>query len=69
MKKLVTIFCCVLYLHGVGQSPMDFRSSRFSRGNGERSLVKALAAIVNREGKKKMPTRKIILTPAECPWV
>jgi hypothetical protein len=67
MKKLVTIFCCILYLHCVGQSPADFRASRFSRGSGERSLVKALAAIVNRDGKKKMPVRRIVLTPAECP--
>ncbi|HEX2630252.1 MAG TPA: hypothetical protein VHM26_14595 [Chitinophagaceae bacterium] len=65
MKKLLTIFCCVLYLHGIGQSPM----SRLSRNSGERSLVKALAAIVNRDGKKKMPVRKIVLPPQECPWV
>jgi hypothetical protein len=69
MKKLLTIFCCVLYLHGIGQSPADFRVSRLSRSNGERSLVKALAAIVNRDGKKKMPVRKIVLPPQECPYI
>jgi hypothetical protein len=69
MKKLLTIFCCVLYLHGIGQLPADLRVNRSSRSNGERSLVKALAAIVNRDGKKKMPVRRIVLPPQESPWI
>jgi hypothetical protein len=35
---------------------------------GEKVLIKALAVIVNPEGNKKPPARKIHLSSNECPY-
>jgi hypothetical protein len=40
-----------------------------AKASGEKVLVKALAAIVNREGKKKTPFRRINLCSSELPWL
>ncbi|HEV8286049.1 MAG TPA: hypothetical protein VGQ09_17190 [Chitinophagaceae bacterium] len=67
MKKLLSIFCCVLYMHSIGKtSELRISSTKLS---GEKVLVKALAAIVNREGKKKTPFRRVNLCSSESPWV
>jgi len=68
MKKLLSAFCCVLYLHTMSQTPVDVRLST-PRTSGEKVLVKALTIIVNREGNKKTPYRKINLSSSECPWI
>jgi len=36
---------------------------------GEKVLIKALAAIVNRDDKKKTPLRRINLCSSELPWL
>ncbi|TMI85779.1 MAG: hypothetical protein E6H10_02230 [Bacteroidetes bacterium] len=67
MKKLMSIYCCALYLHCIGNvSEVRMTSPKVS---GEKVLVKALAAIVNREGKKKTPFRRINLCSSELPWL
>ena len=64
MKKLLTVFCCLLYLHSISQPSKGAIVSR-SATSGEKVLVKALTAIVNREGNKKTPLRKIYLSSYE----
>ena len=66
MKKLLSIFCCVFYLHSIANTAeIRVVSAKVS---GERVLVKALAAIVNREEKKKTQTRRVNLCFSELPW-
>jgi hypothetical protein len=68
MKKLISAFCCVLCLHTFGKAPSDFGKSSM-KSAGEKQLVKALTAFVNREGNKKRPVKKITLSPSEFPWL
>ncbi|MEI9911558.1 MAG: hypothetical protein WDO71_19030 [Bacteroidota bacterium] len=66
MKKLLSTFCCILYIHSIAQSPADIKVIS-SKTTGEKVLIKALAVIVNPEGNKKPPARKINLSSNECP--
>ena len=66
MKKLLSVFCCYLYIHSIAQSPLDVKITS-PRTSGEKVLVKALTAIVNREGSKKTPIRKTNLASFEYP--
>jgi hypothetical protein len=66
MKKLLSVFCCFLYMRSISQPSLDVRMSS-SRTSGEKVLVKALTAIVNREGNKKIPRKKINLFSYEYP--
>jgi hypothetical protein len=68
MKKLVAVFCSVLYMHSMGQSQVDVRITA-TKTSGEKVLVKALAAIVNREGKKRTPLKRMYISPSEYPWL
>jgi hypothetical protein len=68
MKKLLSVFCCVLYMHSIAQTPLEV-SIVSQKTSGEKVLIKALAAIVNREGNKKTPYRKINLCSSESPWL
>jgi hypothetical protein len=68
MKKLIAVFCSVLYMHSIGQSQIDVRITT-TKASGEKVLVKALAAIVNREGKKRTPIKRIYISPSEYPWL
>jgi len=52
-------------MRGITQSSTSVRVS--SASSGEKILVKAITAIVNREGKKKQPLRKINLSSFEYP--
>jgi len=66
MKKLLSVFCCLLYIHSISQPSKGAIITR-SATSGEKVLVKALTAIVNREGNKKKPLRKIYLSYYEYP--
>jgi hypothetical protein len=67
MKKLLSISCCVLYLQSLSQpAPLDLRATNAA---GKKGLIKALAIIVNREGNKKSPVKKVSVAPSELPWV
>ena len=67
MKKLMSIVCCIFYMHSIDSvSEVRMISPKVS---GEKVLVKALAAIVNRDDKKKTPFRRINLCSSELPWL
>jgi hypothetical protein len=53
-------------MRSVSQPSMDVRISS-SKASGEKVLVKALTAIVNREGNKKTPRKKINFSSYEYP--
>jgi hypothetical protein len=53
-----------MYVHSISQTPIVVSSPKTS---GEKVLVKALTALVNREGNKKTPLRKINLSSFEYP--
>jgi hypothetical protein len=68
MKKLLSVFCCVLYLQNLSQSPLDARTNSL-KTSGKKGLIKALAIIINSQGNKKQPAKKINLSPSEWPRV
>jgi hypothetical protein len=53
-------------MHSISQTPVDIKIPA-QRTSGERMLVKALTAIVNREGKKKEPVKKANVFSDERP--
>jgi hypothetical protein len=57
MKKLLSVLCFVLYLQGIAQPPIDARLSAL-KSPGKKELIKALLAIVDREGQKKSPVKR-----------
>jgi hypothetical protein len=50
------------------KTPSEVRITS-SNTSGEKVLIKALASIVNREGNKKTPFRRINLCSSEYPWL
>ena len=56
----------MFYLHSIANAAEVRVTS--PKVSGERVLVKALAAIVNREEKKKIPFRRVNLCFSESPW-
>src|ERR1700704_2019285 len=68
MKQLLSLACFVLYMHNIKQPPLEVKITS-SNGSGEKVLIKALTAIVSREGNKKSPTKKIDLSSTEGPWL
>jgi len=64
MKKLLSVFCFYLYVHSIAQTPIVVTTPKTS---GEKVLVKALTALVNREGNKRTPQRKMNLSSFEYP--
>jgi hypothetical protein len=68
MKKLVASGCCVFFLQSFPHfvfpnDPADFKAS------GKRTLIKAIAAIVNTEAGRKLPQKRIHLPNLESPRV
>lgn len=68
MKKLLSVFCCLLYLHTMSQSPLDIKVTS-PKTSGEKVLVKALTAIMNREGNKKVPFKRVNMFSSEGPYL
>ena len=68
MKKLLSAYCCVLCFHSFRAIPTEQTSSSF-RTSGERTLVKALSALVNREANQKVRRRRIDLSSSESPFL
>jgi hypothetical protein len=68
MKQLLSLFCCVLYMHSITHASFDIKVSS-PKTSGEKVLVKALAIIVNREGNKKGPVKKINVASSDSPWI
>lgn len=65
MKKLVAAGCCVLFLNNFSKVSTD--SITEEKTNGQRTLVKALAAIINNEANKKLPAKRIFIAASEPP--
>ena len=63
----MTIFCCYMYVHCISQTEIDLAVNSSKTTSGERVLVKALTAIVNREGNRKKPLQKLELSSFEYP--
>jgi hypothetical protein len=68
MKKLLSAYCCVLCFHSFRAIPTEQMNSSF-RTSGERTLVKALSALVNREGNQKVRSRRVDLSSSGFPEV
>jgi hypothetical protein len=65
MKKLVAAGCCIFLLHNFSKASSlanDLKS------NGHRTLIKAIAVIVNTESNKKLPAKKTFVASSEPPW-
>lgn len=58
MKQVVSAFCCALCMHTMAQNPLD-PSAPVTRNSGERTLLKALTAIVNPDSRRKLPLKKV----------
>lgn len=67
MKKLLSIVCCIMYTHCVASASEVIMTS--ASVSAEKVLVKAVAAIVNRDGKKKISFRRANLCSSESPWL
>jgi len=66
MKKIVASGCCIFFLQSFphfanANDPVDLKAS------GKRTLIKAIAAIVNTEAKRKLPQKRIHLPNLESP--
>jgi hypothetical protein len=64
MKKLLSVFCSVLCIHSIMQTPVDI-SSGSSKTSGEKNLMRALAVIVNPEANKKSPAKTVTICSTE----
>jgi hypothetical protein len=64
MKKLLSIFCSVLCIHSVMQTPVE-TGSNSSKTSGEKGLMKAIAVIVNPEANKKSPAKTVAISSTE----
>jgi hypothetical protein len=65
MKKLVAAICCILALQSFSQVKPEAGTS--VKAEGRRVLIKALAVIVNTEGNRKMPSKRVNLPNSERP--
>jgi hypothetical protein len=66
MKKLLSVFCSVLCIHSISQSPVDTGINP-QKTSGEKILMKAIASYVNPEGNKKAPAKTTSVSLVECP--
>ena len=62
MKKLLSVVCCVLYAHSFSKVPIE---SSTPRASDEKTLIKALAVMMNPEGSKKVPVRTVTIYSSE----
>lgn len=67
MKKLVSLFCCILYIDSISHASPEIRLSN-GKSSGEKVLVKALATVMGREKDKKAPIKHIQMPPATRPF-
>jgi len=64
MKKLLSVFCSVLCIHSISQSPIEV-STGSPKTSGEKVLMKAIAVIVNPEANKKTPVKTATISSTE----
>ena len=66
MKKILASGCCIFFIHSfshvaVGSETVDEQAGE------KRSLLRAIAAIVNTEAYRKSPQKRIFYPHLECP--
>ena len=66
MKKLVAAGCCIFLLHSFSKASNNIITD--PKTTGQRTLVKAIAVIVNTESNKKLPAKRIFVVSSEPPW-
>jgi hypothetical protein len=55
-------------MHSIGKAPAEVRITS-PKTSAEKVIVKALAAIVNPQGNKKKPGRRVDLFSSDSPWI
>ena len=66
MKKLLSVYCCVLCFRSFQTVPSELANSSLKR-SGEKVLVKALTALVNREENKNFAPGELICPHLDLP--
>ena len=64
MKKLLAVFCSVLCIHSISQSPIEAVTNS-QKTSGEKVLMKAIAVIVNPQANKKAPAKIAAVSSTE----
>ena len=66
MKKLLAAGCCIFFLQSFSQvAPLNELVEQ--KITNKRTLVKAIAVMVNTEANKKAPAKRINIPPSESP--
>ena len=65
MKKLVAAGCTIFLLNNF--TKVSSSHTNDDKSNGQRTLIKAIAVIVNTESNKKLPAKRIFIASAEPP--
>jgi hypothetical protein len=66
MKKLFASFSCILFLRNFSQASVN-QVANPEKAAGQKTLIKAIAVIVNAEGNKKAPSKTIHVYSSDCP--
>jgi hypothetical protein len=67
MKKLFAGFSCILFLRSFSQTSTSQEGANLEKTAGQKTLIKAIAVIVNAEGNKKAPNKTTHVFSSDCP--
>lgn len=67
MKKLVAAYCCFLFIQSFSKISAGNELAE-QKATGQKTLVKAIAVMMNTEANKKFPPRRIFIASAEPPF-
>jgi hypothetical protein len=66
MKKLVAAYCCFLFIQSFSKITAGNELAE-QKATGQKTLIKAIAVMMNTEANKKFPPRRIYIASAESP--
>jgi hypothetical protein len=66
MKKLVAAGCCIFFLQTFSKASIGNDVTE-EKTAGRKVLIKAIAVIVNTEGNKKLPPKRVFIAASEPP--
>jgi len=66
MKKLVAAYCCFLFIQSFSKITAGNEMAE-QKASGQKTLVKAIAVMINTQANKKFPPRRIYVASAEPP--
>jgi hypothetical protein len=66
MKKLFAGFSCILFLRNFSHASVN-QAANPEKAAGQKTLIKAIAVIVNAEANKKAPAKTIHIFSSDCP--